>query len=127
MEEYRQQLLSKSILQAVFASDDGTKQNNLVWFRGLFALFDLRLARWRALLFKGLRSEVWQMEETEYKESFRLADRKGRLVSVGDLGYSGSVRRSPPFVVVLHFEVLGIFVSFLVFLLVELKYFLLVF
>ena len=109
MKDYRQQLLSKSILQAVFASDDGTKQNKLVWFRGLFALFDLRLARWRAILFMELRSEVWQIEEIEYKESFRLADRKGKLVSVGDLGYSGSVRRSPP--VVLHFELWAYLIS----------------
>jgi len=89
----RDNLISKSILQAIFRDPKTAKRTFLSRIFAFFTLFQLSLARYKNELFKRLRNEVWEMDEDEYRESFRGQDRKGKLKSVGDLGYSGSVSR----------------------------------
>lgn len=92
----RQRLISKSILRAIFSSDDRKDHAPRLIARILafFTFFNLHLSRYRAALFKKLRLKTWQFEDEEYKESFRSPSKNKRtdLVAVGDLGYSGSVR-----------------------------------
>jgi hypothetical protein len=93
----RQQSISRSILNAIFRAPnhpDNKPPTLLARIFAFFSLFQLALARYRPELFKKLRNEVWEIEEDEYKESFRSEKNSGSrgLVSVGDLGYSGSVR-----------------------------------
>lgn len=87
----RARSVSKSILDAIF-KDSGSGKSILGRIFAFFAVFHLHLSRYRADLFKKLRGEVWKIDEDEYRESFRRAEKRGQLVSVGDLGYSGSVR-----------------------------------
>jgi hypothetical protein len=89
---YRERLISQSILDAIFHDVAEAHRSFLARILAFFSLFRLHLSRYRAELFKRLRREIWQIDESEYRESFRSAKRKGRLVGVGDLGYSGSVR-----------------------------------
>ncbi|KAJ4297819.1 hypothetical protein N0V90_005715 [Kalmusia sp. IMI 367209] len=98
----RQRLISKSILGAIFSPKKayGTDERPglLARILAFFAIFNLTLARYRAALFKKLRNEIWQIEEEEYKESFRSPSKNKRtdLVAVGDLGYSGSTFFTTP-------------------------------
>lgn len=92
----RQRLVSRSILNAIFHDNDGRKRGRLARILAFFSLFSLQLVRYKTELFRKLRAEVWILDENEYKESFRKADKKGTLIAVGDLGYSGSVRASVP-------------------------------
>jgi hypothetical protein len=94
----RDRLISTSILRAIFRSDSPRKDENArpgllarIW--AFFAIFGLTLARYRASLFKKLRSDIWEIEEEGYIESFRSPSKSKRtdLVAIGDLGYSGSV------------------------------------
>jgi len=56
-----------------------------------FSFFQLKLARYKEETFEGLRQETWQIDDDEYKESFRQKGKDGAgLEAVGDLGYSGS-------------------------------------
>lgn len=73
-----------------------------------FAFFKLLLARYRPEDFLSLRRDVWELDETEYLESFQDpqsagSSRKGKgkgheseLIPVGDLGYSGSTFFTTP-------------------------------
>jgi hypothetical protein len=95
---YRDRLISTSILRAIFRAkpapnDEEAQPGLLARILAFFAIFSLSLSRYRAQLFKKLRSETWEIEEEEYKESFRSPSKSKRtdLVAVGDLGYSGSV------------------------------------
>ncbi|KAF9738312.1 hypothetical protein PMIN06_006812 [Paraphaeosphaeria minitans] len=98
----RQRLISKSILRAIFSpkkaygTDD--RPSLLARILAFFAVFNLTLARYRAALFRRLRNEIWEIDEEEYKESFRSTSRNKRtdLVAVGDLGYSGSTFFTTP-------------------------------
>jgi hypothetical protein len=93
----RQRLISTSILRAIFkpsASKNADKQPSLLArILAFFSVFQLALSRYRATVFKKLRNEIWEVEEEEYVESFRSPSHGKRtdLISVGDLGYSGSV------------------------------------
>lgn len=95
----RQRLISASILHAIFspktAHGPDYYPNLLARILAFFSIFHLSLARYRAALFRKLRTEIWGMEDEEYTESFRSPSRGKRtdLISVGDLGYSGSVRQ----------------------------------
>ena len=87
----RDTLIAKSILNAIFRDQKDDRRTILKRFLALFSFFYLTLARYKDGLFKKLRDEVWGMDEDEYRESFRSPDKKAKLESVGDLGYSGSV------------------------------------
>ncbi|KAF2873004.1 phosphatidylinositol-4-phosphate 5-kinase-domain-containing protein [Massariosphaeria phaeospora] len=98
----RQRLISTSILGAIFktkSTKDAEKAPGLLArLLAFFAVFQLALSRYREQLFKKLRSDVWQIEEEEYSESFRSPSRGKRtdLIAIGDLGYSGSVFFTTP-------------------------------
>ncbi|KAK1913473.1 hypothetical protein P3342_005409 [Pyrenophora teres f. teres] len=100
----RDRLISTSILRAIFKSESPRKDESerpglLARIWAFFAFFSLSLARYRASLFKKLRNETWEIEEEEYTESFRSPSKSKRtdLVAIGDLGYSGSVRKLQQF------------------------------
>jgi hypothetical protein len=86
----RDDLIGKSILRAIFNTTDD-KRTLLGWIFAFFALFQIPLSRYREAFFKELRTEHWQLDEDEYRESFRPVNKKGKLKAIGDLGYSGSV------------------------------------
>jgi hypothetical protein len=87
----RDDLISKSILHAIFRDREPRKRTLLGRIFSFLTVFQLHLARYKDELFTRLRNEIWEMDEAEYRESFRGQDRTGKLKSVGDLGYSGSV------------------------------------
>lgn len=92
----RQRLISTSILRAIFRTKPGDADKPptiLGRILAFFSVFYISLSRYRAELFKKLRNEIWQIEEEDYTESFRSPSKGKRtdLISVGDLGYSGSV------------------------------------
>jgi hypothetical protein len=87
----RDDLISKSILRAIFNNTTDDKLSLLSRIFAFFSLFQITLSRYREAIFKELRTDHWQLDEDEYRESFRPLDRKGKLKSIGDLGYSGSV------------------------------------
>lgn len=98
----RQRLISASILRAIFiaeftSTDDTARPGLLARILAFFSIFQLTLARYRDQVFKKLRDEAWSIDEEEYTESFRSPSKGKRtdLKSVGDLGYSGSVRKLP--------------------------------
>lgn len=76
------------------SNDETANPSLLARILAFFSIFQLTLARYRDQIFKKLRNESWQIEEEEYTESFRSPSKAKRtdLKSVGDLGYSGSVR-----------------------------------
>lgn len=95
----RQRLVSTSILRAIFRYKPAQKPPTLIGrILAFFSVFYIALARYRAELFKKLRNEIWQIDEDEYIESFRSPSggKRTDLIAVGDLGYSGSVRRDDP-------------------------------
>lgn len=95
----RQRLISTSILRAIFVTkpvnnEEDAQPSLFARILAFFSFFQLSLARYRVRIFKKLRNESWQIDEDEYTESFRSPTKGKRtdLKSVGDLGYSGSVR-----------------------------------
>ena len=97
----RQRLISTSILRAIFVTkpvrnDENAQPGLLTRILAFFSFFQLTLARYRDEVFRKLRTESWQIDEHGYTESFRSPSKgkKTDLKSVGDLGYSGSVRAS---------------------------------
>lgn len=97
----RSNSISRAILRAIFneGRDDDTDARPSLLSRilTLFSLFSLALRRFRAADFRRLRKGAWQLDGDEYRESFRLADRRGgALKPVGDLGYSGSTFFTTP-------------------------------
>ncbi|KAF2135959.1 uncharacterized protein K452DRAFT_362854 [Aplosporella prunicola CBS 121167] len=88
--------ISWSILRALFNDNDHDNRGLLARILSFFALFQLVLARFCGTAFKRLRKDAWGLDEDEYRESFRMADKRGKLNSVGDLGYSGSTFFTTP-------------------------------
>lgn len=88
----RDTLISDSILQAIFQDKSDDKKTILGRIFAFLSIFRLTLSRYRDELFRKLRNEVWKIDEKEYTESFKPHGLKDTLKSVGDLGYSGSVR-----------------------------------
>ncbi|KAJ9666773.1 hypothetical protein H2201_003177 [Coniosporium apollinis] len=92
---FRDKRISKSVLRAIFHGR-APKIGLLARILAFFSIFQLTLARYKENLFKKLRTDVWQLDEDEYRESFREAEKGGSLKSVGDLGYSGSTFFTTP-------------------------------
>jgi hypothetical protein len=86
----RDTLISNSILRAIFHTNQD-KKSILGRILAFFGFFQLTLIRYKNELFNKLRDEVWELDEDEYRESFRSGNKKASLKAVGDLGYSGSV------------------------------------
>ncbi|KAF1949203.1 SAICAR synthase-like protein [Byssothecium circinans] len=98
----RQRLISTSILRAIFKSKPSQDVDKcpslLARIFAFFSVLSLALSRYRADLFRHLRTNIWEIEEEEYTESFRSPSKGKRtdLISVGDLGYSGSTFFTSP-------------------------------
>ena len=91
----RQHLLGRCITRAILSVERASSAPLLARIISFFSILQLRLVKLREAVFAGLREEVWQYDDEEYKTSFAVAHRDGGLKSVGDMGYSGSVRDSP--------------------------------
>ena len=97
MTNKRQKAISRSIHRALLREDErtGTRRYNvLALIFAFLSIWQIRLVRISAQLFKSLRTEVWSIDEVDYIDSF-VSDRKkadgGGIQPMGDLGYSGSV------------------------------------
>lgn len=98
MSNKRQKALSRSIHRALLRDQDNeadaTKYNVLVLLFAFLSIWQIRLVRISAQLFKSLRNEVWDIDEADYIESF-VCNKKNAggdgIQPMGDLGYSGSV------------------------------------
>lgn len=92
----RQRLISTSILRAIFHYKPAAKPASLLArILAFFSVFYIALSKYRAETFRKLRNDIWEIDEDNYTESFRSPSKSKRtdLISIGDLGYSGSVRR----------------------------------
>jgi len=87
----RETLISNSILHAIFQDRDDDKKTLLRRILAFFSIFQLTLSRYKAGLFRKLRTEAWQIDEEEYTEWYKGSGEQAALKAVGDLGYSGSV------------------------------------
>jgi hypothetical protein len=89
---FRDSRIAKSIVKALFSV--ARRHSFLARILAFFRVFDISLIRFRPDSFDKLQL-VWKIDKEQYLESFATehgAD--GSMVkSVGDLGYSGSVRR----------------------------------
>ncbi|KAI9376088.1 hypothetical protein BJX61DRAFT_9659 [Aspergillus egyptiacus] len=84
----REQAISRSVQRALFRpSFRWTLIQRILAF---FRIFYLTLIRYEQELFQNLRAEVWGISEEEYLESFKSQGKTVPLVSMGDLGFSGS-------------------------------------
>lgn len=98
MTNKRQTAISRSIHRALLREQDeriGTRRYNvLTLILAFLSIWQIRLVRISAQLFKSLRNEVWGIDEVDYIDSF-VYDRKkvdgAGIQPMGDLGYSGSV------------------------------------
>lgn len=99
MTNKRQKAISRSIHRALLGDHDNdeshTKRRNVLTLLFAFlSIWQIRLVRISAQLFKSLRNDVWGIDEAEYLESFVLDKKKAGgegIQPMGDLGYSGSV------------------------------------
>lgn len=103
MTNKRQTAISRSIHRALVRERDertGPRRYNLLALISAFlSIWQIRLVRISAQLFKSLRNEVWGIDEVDYIDSF-VCDRKkadgAGIQPMGDLGYSGSVWKCSP-------------------------------
>ncbi|KAL4939635.1 hypothetical protein BDV06DRAFT_214152 [Aspergillus oleicola] len=85
----RQKAISRSVQRALIRPGKAHIsfiQRILAFFR----IFYLTLIRYERELFQKLRTEVWSLDEEEYISSFRGDRKHPALLSMGDLGFSGS-------------------------------------
>lgn len=89
----RQHHLNKAILRAV-TSDSALTPGCFTRFLSFFQIFAVKLIRCGADYMLQLRGDIWRIDEKDYRASFGAGQGPGTVVleSVGDLGYSGSVR-----------------------------------
>jgi len=85
----RLKAISKSIIKTICDDATADKKTRLSRILAFFSILKIALARFKWELWRSLRTDVWEIDEREYKESFRTA--KDSLTPIGDLGYSGSV------------------------------------
>ena len=93
MDKRRQSMLTRSIQSALFRDPETFKKTVTGCILAFFCVFYIRLIRYEADKFRNLRSEIWKIDDEEYAASFRTRDRRRPIQAMGDLGYSGSVRR----------------------------------
>ncbi|KAH8427305.1 phosphatidylinositol phosphate kinase family protein [Aspergillus melleus] len=86
----RQAALSKSIQLALFRNPKDFRRTWLGQILAFFSLFYLKLLRYGDETFQRMRNEAWEIDEDEYKSSFRGENRTLPLKPMGDLGFSGS-------------------------------------
>ncbi|EQL02089.1 hypothetical protein G6O67_005512 [Ophiocordyceps sinensis] len=97
--------ISASIADAIAASDHhveskGIRDRAVKALASFFSLYRLAMTRYRSSDFLQLRRDFWELDEDEYRDSFRLSSScdgaSPRLVPAGNLGYSGSTFFTTP-------------------------------
>ncbi|KAM4054403.1 phosphatidylinositol-4-phosphate 5-Kinase domain-containing protein [Hirsutella rhossiliensis] len=96
--------ISASVADAVTAPDQhvetkGVLDGAVKAFVSFFCLFRLSMTRYRSSDFLQLRRDIWELDDDEYRDSFRLSsspDASTQRVPAGDLGYSGSTFFTTP-------------------------------
>ncbi|PYH49157.1 phosphatidylinositol phosphate kinase family protein [Aspergillus saccharolyticus JOP 1030-1] len=87
----RHAALSSSIQRAIFRDPASFRKTLIGRFLAFFTILYIKLIRYGHVQFQKLRNEVWQIDEEEYKASFRNDSKKTvPLKPMGDLGLSGS-------------------------------------
>ncbi|KAG2413557.1 hypothetical protein HFD88_002746 [Aspergillus terreus] len=86
----RQTALSRSIQRALFRDPDTFRKTLIGRILAFFSLFYIKLIRYGHKTFRTLRNDVWQIDEAEYRASFRSEDCTHPLTPMGDMGFSGS-------------------------------------
>jgi hypothetical protein len=93
MASRRQKAISRSVQRALFRDPGTFKQNIIQCILAFFRIYYITLLRYEQELFRKLRTEVWRISEEDYMSSFLSDENTVPLVSMGDLGFSGSVCR----------------------------------
>ncbi|KAI9741004.1 MAG: hypothetical protein M1834_002715 [Cirrosporium novae-zelandiae] len=89
MSRKREKSIIASILEAVLSDEDIAPARSLLTSILAFCSpFRITLTRFKQEIFARLRTDVWGIDENEYKESFRQTEHETALKPVGDLGYS---------------------------------------
>lgn len=88
----RRNKVAKSVVYAIIKGDKQETPSFLSKLVAFFALYRLKLVRFRNDLFQKLRNDTWRIQEDVYEQSFGGED---ALKSIDDMGFSGSVRRIP--------------------------------
>ncbi|KAL4920085.1 hypothetical protein BDW62DRAFT_199171 [Aspergillus aurantiobrunneus] len=89
MANHRQKAISRSVQRALLRR--GTSRISLIKrICAFFHIFYLTLVRYEQELFHKLRTEVWRVTEEDYISCFKGAGKSPSLVSMGDMGFSGS-------------------------------------
>jgi hypothetical protein len=89
----RESALTKSIQCALTRDPNRFKKTALGKLIAFFSVRRIKLIRHDKELFARLRQEVWEFDQDEYQASFHTTGGQPPLKSMGDLGYSGSVRK----------------------------------
>jgi hypothetical protein len=90
MASRRQKAISRSVQRALFRDPGTFKQNIIQCILAFFRIYYITLLRYEQELFRKLRTEVWRISEEDYMSSFLSDEKTVPLVSMGDLGFSGS-------------------------------------
>lgn len=90
MANRRQKAISRSVQRALFRREY-PKTSLIKRILAFFRIFYLTLIRYEQDLFQQLRTQVWDLSDEEYFSSFKGDRKSPALVSMGDLGFSGSV------------------------------------
>ncbi|PGH27257.1 hypothetical protein AJ80_00967 [Polytolypa hystricis UAMH7299] len=85
----RQKSISKSIAQAIDTNHPNHEAARATCL-ACWKFYDIDLVAYGASILGQLRTDVWHIDDVEYKSSFRNGDGQPMLKSIGDLGYSGS-------------------------------------
>ncbi|KAL2820884.1 hypothetical protein BDW59DRAFT_150458 [Aspergillus cavernicola] len=88
MPNRRQKAITRSIQRALFR--EKFRWTFIQRILAFFRIFNITLIRYEHELFRKLRTEVWSLSEDEYMSSFKSEGKTVSLVSMGDLGFSGS-------------------------------------
>ncbi|KAL4803436.1 hypothetical protein BDV18DRAFT_41072 [Aspergillus unguis] len=89
MANHRQKAISRSVQRALLRSKD--VKTTLIWrILAFFRIFYLTLVRYEKDQFQKLRTQVWSLSDDEYLSCFKGDKKTPGLVSMGDLGFSGS-------------------------------------
>lgn len=98
----RLEAIARSIVRTVV---NGAKKRSrspiaviIAFFSTIFSFYELPLHKHRPSVFSDLRQKYWHLNDEEYVDSFRVEE--GRrpedgLMTMGDLGFSGSVGGGP--------------------------------
>lgn len=98
----RLQAVARSIVRAVVKGVKKRSRSPIAFILGLFStlfsFYELPLHKHRPDVFSQMCQKYWDLEDEEYVASFRAeedAEPEDALTTMGDMGFSGSVRDDP--------------------------------